>query len=63
MAQALGLDLVAEGVETLEQAAYLRERGCYSLQGYLISKPVRIEELVKLCQQDFRARIGLELDN
>lgn len=63
MAQALGLDLVAEGVETAEQAAYLRERGCYSLQGYLISKPVPIQELVKLCQQDFRAQIGLELDD
>lgn len=63
MAQALGLDLVAEGVETVEQAAYLRERGCYSLQGYLISKPVPIHGLVKLCQQDFRAQIGLELDD
>lgn len=63
MSQALGLDLVAEGVETAEQAAYLRERGCYSLQGYLISKPVPIQELLKLCQQDFRAHIGLELDD
>lgn len=63
MSQALGLDLVAEGVETAEQAAYLRERGCYSLQGYLISKPVPIQELLKLCQQDFRAQIGLELDD
>lgn len=63
MAQALGLDLVAEGVETAEQAAYLRERGCYSLQGFLISKPVPIQELVILCQQDFRAQIGLELDD
>ena len=63
MAQSLGLDLVAEGVETIEQAAYLRERGCYSLQGYLISRPVSIQELVKLCQQDFRSQIGLELDN
>ncbi|MEC8008768.1 MAG: bifunctional diguanylate cyclase/phosphodiesterase, partial [Pseudomonadota bacterium] len=63
MAQALGLDLVAEGVETADQAAYLRELGCYSLQGYFISKPVPIQELVKLCQQDFRAQIGLELDD
>ena len=63
MAQALGLDLIAEGVETQEQAAYLRERGCYSIQGYLISKPVPIDELVKLCQDDFRGQIGLELDS
>lgn len=63
MAQALGLDLVAEGVETMDQATYLRERGCYSIQGYLISRPIPIEELVELCKQDFRAQIGLELDD
>ena len=63
VAQALGLDLVAEGVETMDQASYLRERGCYSIQGYLISRPIPIEELVELCKQDFRAQIGLELDD
>ena len=63
MGQALGLDLVAEGVETSEQATYLRERACYSIQGYLISKPVPIQELVKLCQKDFRSQLGLELDD
>lgn len=63
MGQALGLDLVAEGVETSEQAMYLRERACYSIQGYLISKPVPIQELVKLCQKDFRSQLGLELDD
>lgn len=63
MGQALGLDLVAEGVETSEQAMYLRERACYSIQGYLISTPVPIQELVKLCQKDFRSQLGLELDD
>ena len=63
MGQALGLDLVAEGVETSEQAMHLRERACYSIQGYLISPPVPIHELVKLCQKDFRSQLGLELDD
>jgi len=63
MAQALGLDLVAEGVETAEQATYLRERGCYSIQGYLISKPVSIDELARLCQHDFRATVGLDSED
>ena len=63
MAQALGLDLVAEGVETAEQASYLRERGCYSIQGYLISRPVPIGELARLCQQDFRPTIGLDSED
>lgn len=60
MAQALGLDLIAEGVETSAQASYLREQGCQTIQGYLISKPVPMGELVQLCQQDFRALLSLD---
>lgn len=36
----LHIDLVAEGVETAEQAAYLRRRGVTALQGYLYAKPM-----------------------
>jgi EAL domain-containing protein (putative c-di-GMP-specific phosphodiesterase class I) len=39
MATALGLTIGAEGVETEEQLAYLRERGCDVAQGYLFSPP------------------------
>ena len=39
MAHGLGLTVTAEGVETPEQARYLMERGCDSLQGYLFSRP------------------------
>jgi len=40
MAHGLGLGIVAEGVETLEQLRFLRDRGCDQAQGYLLSKPV-----------------------
>jgi diguanylate cyclase (GGDEF)-like protein/PAS domain S-box-containing protein len=40
MAASLGMRTVAEGVETDEQLAFLRERGCHSMQGYLLSKPL-----------------------
>lgn len=39
LAQALDLELVAEGVETQEQADALRRCGCHTLQGYLYSRP------------------------
>ena len=40
IARCLGQDVVAEGVETLEQAAFLQTHGCQVAQGYLYSKPV-----------------------
>lgn len=39
MAQTLKLQVVAEGVETTEQSAFLLAHGCQSLQGYLYSRP------------------------
>jgi EAL domain-containing protein (putative c-di-GMP-specific phosphodiesterase class I) len=44
MASALGLDTVAEGVETPEQRDWLAERGCGELQGYLLGRPVPFHE-------------------
>lgn len=44
IARALNLDIIAEGVETDKQLAYLRNYGCDNYQGYLFSKPLPIEE-------------------
>ncbi|MEG0792819.1 MAG: GGDEF domain-containing protein [Lachnospiraceae bacterium] len=44
MARELEMSVVAEGVETLEQANFLREAGCEIAQGYYYSKPVPAEE-------------------
>ena len=40
MGHALGLKVVAEGVETEGQQALLRKQGCDEMQGYLFSRPV-----------------------
>jgi diguanylate cyclase (GGDEF)-like protein/PAS domain S-box-containing protein len=45
MGQRLRLVLVAEGVETTEQMAFLRERGCQYAQGYLFSRPMPGDQL------------------
>ena len=49
MAQELNMEVVAEGVETKEQALYLGSIGCHTLQGFLFDKPLPKEEFeVKL---------------
>jgi diguanylate cyclase (GGDEF)-like protein len=45
LARSLGIGLVAEGVEEVHQAEYLRTCYCTELQGYLFSRPVPAEEL------------------
>ena len=47
MAKELGMHTLAEGVETQEQYAFLRDIGCEKLQGYLFGKPKPYEEFVK----------------
>lgn len=45
MAHGLGLDVTAEGVETLEQADYLASQGCDVLQGYAFARPMPTSQL------------------
>ena len=51
MARALGLDTVAEGVETQDQADFLKEQGCGQWQGYLFGRPMPAAELAALLPQ------------
>ncbi len=45
LAQAIGVPVLAEGVETQEQLDLLQEQGCDEIQGYLISRPLKLEAL------------------
>ncbi len=44
MASSLGMDVIAEGVETFEQRDYLANNGCNLYQGYFFSKPIPINQ-------------------
>jgi predicted signal transduction protein with EAL and GGDEF domain len=56
MARKLNLNTVAEGVETLEQAALLTEFGCDYAQGYLYSKPIGARQCRALLRELRQAR-------
>jgi EAL domain-containing protein (putative c-di-GMP-specific phosphodiesterase class I) len=45
LGHALGMQVVAEGVETPQEEALLREQGCDEIQGYLHSRPLPPREL------------------
>lgn len=55
MSKDIGLDMVAEGVETKEQAEFLKNCGCDVAQGYYYSKPVPINDFERLVYDDWIA--------
>jgi EAL domain-containing protein (putative c-di-GMP-specific phosphodiesterase class I) len=50
LASIFGRQVVAEGVETMEHAAALRQLGCYRVQGYGIAKPMHADDFPAWCQ-------------
>lgn len=47
LGKALGMTIVAEGIETVDQIRFLQEHGCHRMQGYYISRPLFERELAE----------------
>jgi diguanylate cyclase (GGDEF)-like protein/PAS domain S-box-containing protein len=55
LAKSLELEVVAEGIETIEQAEMIFEQGCHLMQGYLFAKPLSIDQFEILLRDGGKA--------
>lgn len=62
MAKWLGMAVIAEGVETIEQADYLKSIGCRYIQGYFYAKPMPVSEYEKLLKRTEKEEHLLRLE-
>ncbi|WP_156288209.1 EAL domain-containing protein [Oceanobacillus salinisoli] len=51
MSKGLNIDVVAEGVETISQLAFLKQQECHEIQGYIFSKPVPVHQFQELLKR------------
>ncbi|QCP14653.1 EAL domain-containing protein [Pseudoduganella umbonata] len=59
MGQQMRQEIVAEGVETMDQMAFLRDLGCDQLQGYLFSQPVPAADFERMVRAGRRLALAL----
>jgi diguanylate cyclase (GGDEF)-like protein len=52
LSHSLHLEVIAEGVETQEHLEFMHRHGCDAIQGYLFSKPLKVDELTSLLRED-----------
>ena len=57
LADHLGLEVVAEGIETVEQLDFLKQNGCNKFQGFLFSRPAPPDEILGIAKQQLDSMI------
>jgi diguanylate cyclase len=63
LAKALNLRVIAEGIESESQLAYLVGKGCDLLQGFYFARPIYPEDVPNMLQTNFTAQIQKSMDS
>ena len=63
MANALKVKVIVEGVETMEQLELVHELGCYLIQGFLFSKPMKHQQATQFLTQNKKIRLSSNKTN
>lgn len=58
LARQLGISPLAEGVETLAEARFLRDIGCTAMQGFFFAKPMQLDHAIEWCQRNAESRVA-----
>jgi len=58
--KSMGIEIIAEGVETLSHASILKDLGCHTLQGYALARPMPAQEFLDFLRM--RSSLNLELE-
>ncbi|MBQ0757904.1 MAG: EAL domain-containing protein, partial [Amphritea sp.] len=56
----LGMSVIAEGIETQEQASFLRNNGCDEFQGFMYSHPLPVDKMTQLLREGAVIEINLK---
>lgn len=62
LGQSLGIRVIAEGIETAVQGAFVRRHGCQLAQGYYFSRPLDVDAFEVLLRRSLAGTLGLTLD-
>jgi diguanylate cyclase (GGDEF)-like protein/PAS domain S-box-containing protein len=63
LGKSLSLTVIAEGVETRRQAAFLRDQACDAMQGFYVNEPATADDFSKLLRHQAALKAGKEVDD
>jgi EAL domain-containing protein (putative c-di-GMP-specific phosphodiesterase class I) len=58
LAQSFGLEIIAEGVESMEEAQYLLANGCSNIQGFYYYRPMEVDRIVEIFQNQIKLKLS-----